>query len=75
MVEIKVTNEQISYAENLVKKYNFGQRGYGDGSPKEQRTGMIGQVALADILGPPRPTGEKGFDGVYDFILNGKKLT
>ena len=74
MFDVKVSDEQITYAEFLITHYNFGQRGYGDGSPKEQRTGMIGQVVLADLLGLPRPTGEEGFDGGYDFVINGKKV-
>lgn len=73
MFDVKVTDEQIAYAEELIKNYNFGQRGYGDGTPKEQRTGMIGQVVLADLLGQPRPTGEEGFDGGYDFVIDEKR--
>lgn len=74
MFDVHVTEEQKQYAADMVKKYNFGQRGYGDGSKKEQLTGIIGQTVLADLLGLARPNGESGFDHGVDFVINGKKV-
>ncbi len=74
MFDIHVTDEQYAYAVEMVDKYNFGQRGYGDGNKKEQLTGIIGQTVLADLLKLPRPDGSTGFDGGRDFIINGKPV-
>ena len=74
MFDILVTDEQKYYAEEMVSRYNFGMRGYGDGNQKEQLTGIIGQTVLSDLLGVPRPTGADGFDNGVDFIINGQKV-
>ena len=75
MFDIIVTDEQLEYARNLCANHNFGQRGRGDGTPEEQLTGMIGQTAFADALGAPRPRpAAEGFDGGFDFTINGKKV-
>ena len=74
MFDIKVSEEQKNYAQDMVNKYNFGMRGYGDGNKKEQLTGIIGQTVLADLLGLPRPDGGSGFDNGFDFVINGKKV-
>ena len=74
MFDITVTDKQIEYAEEMVKKFNFGQRGYGDGNKKEQLTGIIGQTVFSDEIKAARPTGATGFDGGKDFIINGKKI-
>ncbi|MGN0649178.1 MAG: hypothetical protein ACI4KM_01980 [Oscillospiraceae bacterium] len=73
MFDIRVTDEQISFAQDMVNRYNFGMRGYGDGNRKEQLTGIIGQTVFADLLGMPRPNGEDGFDNGVDFVINGRK--
>lgn len=73
MIDIDVSEEQKSYAENTVNRYNFGMRGYGDGNRNEQLTGIIGQTVLADLLGQSRPDGESGFDNGVDFIINNRK--
>lgn len=39
-----------------------------------QLVGIFSQIVLADLLGLPRPTGEEGFDGGYDFIIDGKRV-
>jgi len=74
MLDVKVTQEQLNYAISMVCKYNFGQRGYGDGGKKEQLTGIIGQTVFADLIGAKRPKGSTGFDGGTDFFINGKKV-
>lgn len=73
MIDIDVSEEQKSYAENTVRQYNFGRRGYGDGNRNEQLTGIIGQTVLADLLGQSRPDGASGFDSGVDFIINNRK--
>lgn len=74
MLDVNVSLEQIEYAKNLVEKYNFGQRGYGDGNEREQLTGIIGQTVFADLIGQKRPDGSTGFDGGVDFVINSKKV-
>ena len=74
MFDINVTQEQLNYARDLVDNYNFGMRGYGDGNKDEQLTGLIGQTVFADLLGVSRPSGEIGFDGGIDFIINDVKI-
>lgn len=74
MFDVIVTQEQLEYVQAMVDKYNFGQRGYGDGNKREQFTGIIGQTVLADLLGLPRPDGAEGFDGGKDFIIHSKRV-
>ena len=74
MLDIKVLREQRHYAYNLVKKYNFGNRGIADGNQNEQYIGILGQVVLADALNMDRPPSKIGFDGGFDFIINNKKV-
>ena len=74
MFDIRVTTEQFNFAQDMVTRYNFGMRGYGDGNQKEQLTGIIGQTVFADLLGLPRPNGADGFDNGVDFVINGRKV-
>ena len=74
MFDIKVSQEQLDYANEMVNKYNFGQRGYGDGTKREQLTGIIGQTVFADLIGQERPVGSTGFDGGKDFFINGRRV-
>lgn len=74
MFDVKVSEEQLDYAEKLVEKYNFGRRGYGDGNKSQQLTGIIGQTVFADLIGQKRPDGSSGFDNGTDFFINGKKV-
>ena len=74
MFDINVSNEQLAFASNMVENYNFGNRGYADGNKSEQETGIIGQTVFADLIGQERPSGENGFDGGFDFVINGKRV-
>ena len=74
MFDVVVSQEQLDYAQSMVDQYNFGQRGYGDGSKKEQLTGIIGQTVFADLLDLPRPNGAEGFDGGKDFVIHAKRV-
>ena len=74
MFDIHVTDEQYLYATHMVEQYNFGQRGYGDGNQREQKTGIIGQTVFADAIQDERPNGATGFDGGKDFTINGKRV-
>ncbi len=74
MFDVPVSQEQIVYATDMVERYNFGQRGYGDGNKREQLTGVIGQTVFADLLGVARPNGAGGFDGGHDFCIHGKTV-
>ena len=74
MFDINVTEEQIQYATDMVERFNFGQRGYGDGNKREQLTGILGQTVFADLVNDNRPNGETGFDGGKDFEINLKRV-
>lgn len=74
MININPTNEQIKLAKELTEKYNFGNRGRGDGNQRMQEVGILGQIVFADLFKMDRPTGESGFDGGFDFVINGNKV-
>ena len=74
MIRIHITQEQIQYAQHLIENCCFGSRGKADGDMSKQLVGMLGQTVIADYLGLPRPEISHGFDGGYDYIINGKKI-
>ena len=74
MIRLKLTDEQIEYATYLVNNCNYGRRGKFDGDKSKQLVGMLAQTVLADYLKQPRPDTSEGFDGGYDYIINGKKV-
>lgn len=74
MFDVKVTEEQLRYAADMVERFNFGQRGRGDGNKKEQLTGILGQTVFADLINAERPNGATGFDGGKDFEINHKRV-
>lgn len=61
MFDVKPTEEQKQYAQNLIKQYNFGMRQYGNGDDKMQYVGMLSQTVLADLLNSPRPNRRNWF--------------
>jgi hypothetical protein len=69
MFTVAATPEQISYAEDLVARHNFGRRGKFDGTSQQQRTGLLGQTVVADLLGAPRPRGDEAPRMGRDFVL------
>lgn len=74
MIRLKISEEQIEYAKYLVENCNYGNRGKFDGDKSKQLVGMLAQTVLADYLRQPRPDTSTGFDGGYDYIINGKKV-
>jgi hypothetical protein len=70
MFKVKVKEDIIKYCEQQLKKYNFGQRGYADGTPEQQLVGIIGQTVVLDLFNLPWIDGSKGFDGGVDLVLN-----
>ena len=74
MFSIFPSDEQKSAAKKLVENHNIGLRGKADGSKQEQYYGMLGQICLCDMLRFKRPTGDEGFDGGIDFIINDIKV-
>lgn len=72
--DVKVTEEQLRYAADMVERFNFGQRGRGDGNKREQLTGILGQTVFADLINAERPNGATGFDGGKDFEINHKRV-
>jgi hypothetical protein len=73
MLDIHVSPEQIKYVEDLLQRVNFGRRGDADGDYTMQRTGIIGQVVVCDLLKQPRPKGD-GFDKGIDLEIHGMKI-
>ena len=74
MLKIKVTKEIFTHCNDQLKKYNFGQRGYADGTPAQQLVGIIGQTVILDLFGLPWIDGSEGFDGGVDFQYQGIKI-
>lgn len=74
MIRLKISKEQIEYAKYLVDNCNYGNRGKFDGDKSKQLVGMLAQTVLADYIRQPRPDTSVGFDGGYDYIINGKKV-
>lgn len=74
MINLGATLEQFNVTKELVRKYNFGHRSDGNGDKKMQAIGIMGQIMFADFIGAERPSGESGFDGGFDFVINGKKV-
>ncbi len=74
MLRLKITKEQIEYANYLVENCNYGRRGKFDGDKSKQLVGMLAQTVLADYIRQPRPDISFGFDGGYDYVINGKKV-
>ncbi len=74
MIIETITSEQKEFAARLVSYCNFGKRGKADGSKSEQETGILGQTFFADLIGEKRPEDNGGFDGGFDFIINGRKV-
>lgn len=74
MINIHPTEEQINTAKYLTEKYNFGNRGRGDGNQRMQEVGILGQIVFADLFKMNRPTGDSGFDGGFDFVIKGNKI-
>jgi len=70
MIKIKINDGLIDFVEDLLKKHNFGNRGFADGNYEEQKTGLIGQTAIQRNFNLPDPEGSNGFDGGEDFRFN-----
>ena len=74
MFKIQASAQVLEHCEDQIGKYNFARRGYADGKPEEQLTGIIGQSIVMDLFGLGYVDGEKGFDDGVDFVYNGKKV-
>ena len=74
MFKFAVENEVIYFVEKLLKKHNFGRRGFADGNYNEQVTGLIGQTVIQEFFNRKRPSGEGGFDGGVDLEVNGNRI-
>ena len=74
MVLVKVSNSLIEHCEQMVTKYNFGQRNQANGNPEQQLTGIIGQSVVMDLFGLVYVDGKSGFDGGVDIFFNNKKI-
>ncbi len=79
MLKLKVREEQIIYAKNLLKNNSFAKRGdgsrrYNNGNKQEQFTGILGQVVTADLFGYKRPCYDENSDGGVDLIIHNQKI-
>lgn len=71
MIHIPIPDEVAKYSLNIVQTHNLGNRGYGDGTPNQQRIGVVGQKMIGDLLGL-ETSFEGGFDGGIDFTYKNK---
>lgn len=74
MFKIKVNPKIIEYCEKQIKEHNFGQRGYADGTPEQQLTGIIGQSVIMHEMVGTVIDGSEGFDGGVDIVYEGKTI-
>jgi len=72
MFKVDIKKEIIDHCKKQVEKYNFGQRGYADGTKDQQLTGIIGQTVVADLYDMPWVEGGEGFDEGKDLLVSGK---
>jgi len=70
MFDIKISSKIKNHCEELIRIYNFGNRGIADGSQSEQLTGLIGQNVLHDLFELPLMDGKGGFDDGEDINFN-----
>jgi len=68
MFKLTVKEAIIEHCKNQLKWYNFGKRGYADGTPEQQLVGIIGQTVVSDLFDLPWIDGSKGFDGGVDLV-------
>ena len=73
MIKILLKQNIVDYSIDIVKKYNFGMRGFEDGSKNEQLIGIISENTVREYLGYDliKPI---GFDGGYDILYNNMKM-
>lgn len=72
MFNIKVKKDIIDHCTNQINNFNFGRRGYADGTKAQQLTGIIGQSVLMELFDIGLIDGSLGFDYGVDIIYNGK---
>jgi len=70
MFKLEVKKEIIKHCKRQLELYNFGQRGYADGTFEQQLVGIIGQTVVLDIFNLPWVDGSEGFDGGVDLVYN-----
>lgn len=70
MIKIKVPKNIIEYCIKQINEYNFGKRGYADGTKEQQLVGIIGQSVIMSYFDAGFIDGSKGFDDGKDLIYN-----
>ena len=73
MINLNLNDDIIEYSHELVKKCNFGNRGYSDGTKEEQLTGVVAENAVRKYLGLELMKLKNGYDGGFDVIYKGYK--
>lgn len=73
MITVKPRREIIEYVEDVLQSVNLGKRGKYDGDKTAQRSGLLGEVVVKDLLGVPWIKNLDGFDGGFDIEINGIK--
>lgn len=74
MFKVTASDDLLKYCQELVEKYNFGQRGFADGNKDEQFTGVLGQSVIAQLFNQGVVNGSGGFDGGVDLVFSGLRL-
>jgi hypothetical protein len=73
MKSFLIKEDLIDYTKELIANNNFGNRGFFDGSTRNQFIGILGENCIRDYLGVSLLTAD-GFDGGYDIEWNDYKL-
>lgn len=76
-LQLKVPRQLIESIEKYLQSNSLANRGHGDGTKTNQRTGLICEAAVQHYLTGEYPDFEakaNGFDGGYDLVYNGKKI-
>lgn len=66
--------EAQAQAELLLKQHSFGQRSYANGSPDQQRTGLIGELVCRKLFGLGKMVNDGKCDAGYDIEYSGLKI-
>lgn len=73
MIDIPIKENIIIHSKELIKKINYGNRGFADGNKRQQYIGIIGENTVRNYLGLELMKFKNEFDGGYDIKWNGFK--
>jgi len=70
MFDIVVPDHIKKHCAQQIERYNFGKRGYADGTREQQFVGILGQSVIMELFGLGLINGATGFDSGTDFTFN-----